>query len=154
MALSLDHEDPQRHLGLPHQSTATAVPESPRARAGAPTTGKPEPIPTRRETGAAREHEKTTAYELLLGDAGEIVGQRARLADEVPRALVVALVEGDAGLIQEFLGGPQRFLLRRLQRASFEVTEGLGHVADALARALEKALLLGGRQFRAQRAGR
>src|SRR5262249_23645134 len=101
-----------------------------------------------RTTRPAREREKTTAYELLLGDAREIVGERARLADEVRRALVVSLVEGGAGLIQEFLGGPQGFLLRRLQRAPLELAHGLRHVTDALTRALQKALLLDGRHFR------
>src|SRR5262249_30870352 len=104
-------------------------------------------------TRPVRGREKTTPYE-LPGGAGEVVGQRARLAREVRRALVVPLVEGCARWIQEVLGGPQRFLLRRLQRAALELAHSLAHIADALARALQEALLLGRGHFGSQRARR
>src|SRR5215470_5390326 len=104
-------------------------------------------------TRPARGRETTTPYE-LPGGAGEVVGERARFAGEVRRALVVPLVEGCARLIQEVLGGPQRFLLRRLERAALELAHSLAHIADALARALQKSLLLGRGHFWSQRARR
>src|SRR5262249_38893565 len=105
MALSLDDEDLQRHLEPLHhwdsnrRAWIAARPRRP------PPNGKPWRLGAR-ALRDAREREKTASYE-LPGGAGEVVGQRARLADEVRRALVVPLVEGGAGLIQEFLGGPQ-----------------------------------------------
>src|SRR5207249_7012358 len=44
---------------------------------------------------------KTTSYDLpvaLLGRAGDVVGQRASLAGEIRRALIVPLIQGAPGL--------------------------------------------------------
>src|SRR5439155_20119497 len=130
---------------------ATTMPGS-RAASSAPNSGNREP---RADVGTARPGrcEKSTSYE-LPGRAGEIVGQRTSLAGEVRRALIVPLVEGAAGLVQEILRGPQRFLLGRLHRAPFELAHGPGDVADALPRALEQPLLFRGWHLRPQCARR
>src|SRR5439155_25468067 len=100
---------------------ATTMPGS-CAASSAPNSGNREP---RADVGTAQPGrcEKSTSYE-LPGRAGEIIGQRTSLAVDVRRALIVPLVECDAGLGQEILRGPQPFLLRRLHRAPFELPHG------------------------------
>src|SRR5207244_5062662 len=87
----------------------------------------------------------------LLGRAGDVVGQRPSLAGEIRRALIVPLIQGAPGLIEEILRGPQRFLLGRLHLPALELAEDSRDVADALLRALEQAMLLLGRHLRPER---
>src|SRR5438128_5017688 len=158
VALSLDHEDIRRNVEPPGQSTSNQRARSPAScgegqvveSVGLPGRGNPSSRLT------VQKLRRTTYAVALLGRAGDVVGQRASLAGEIRRALVVPLIQGAPSLIEEILCGPQGFLLGRLHLPALELAEDSRDIADALLRALEQAMLLLGRHLwpeRLRRAG-